>query len=59
MLRTRYRTDAFQQTYFVIDRFEDVLSLVRANDFALLCSELEGLADLDPGVAEAQELLAA
>ena len=59
VLRTRYRTDAFQPTYFVIDRFEDVLSLVRANDFALLCRELEGLADLDPGVAEAQELLAA
>ncbi len=59
VLRTRYRTDAFQPTYFVIDRFEDVLSLVRANDFASLCRELEGLADLDPAVAEVQELLAA
>ena len=59
VLRTRYRTDAFQPTYFVINRFEDVLSLVRENDFGALCHELEGLRDLDPSMAEAQELLAA
>jgi phenylalanine-4-hydroxylase len=59
VLRTRYRTDAFQQTYFVINRFEDVLSLVRQNDFAGLCSELEDLSDIDPWVVEGDELLAA
>jgi phenylalanine-4-hydroxylase len=59
VLRTRYRTDAFQPTYFVINRFEDVLSLVRENDFDSLCRELEGFADLDPAVAQAEELLAA
>lgn len=59
VLRTRYRTDAFQQTYFVINRFEDVLNLVRKNDFESLCSELAGLPDVDPWVVEGGELLAA
>lgn len=59
VLRTRYRTDAFQQTYFVINRFEDALSLVRENDFAVLCRELDGLPDIDPWVVEGDELLAA
>ena len=52
MLRTRYRTDAFQQSYFVIDRFEDALKLLRENDFAAVCSELDGLPDVDPGLRE-------
>jgi phenylalanine-4-hydroxylase len=59
VLRTRYRTDAFQQSYFVIDRFEDALNLLRENDFAALCSDLSDLPDIDPSVAEADELLAA
>ena len=48
VMRTRYRTDAFQEAYFVIDRFEDVLKLVRRNDFAGLCDALEGLPDVEP-----------
>ena len=59
MLRTRYRTDTFQQSYFVIDRFEDVLRLVQRNDFASLYDELDTLPDLDPAVADANERLAA
>jgi phenylalanine-4-hydroxylase len=59
VLRTRYRSDAFQQSYFVINRFEDALSLIRENDFATLCNELDGLPDIDPWVVEADELLAA
>ena len=59
VLRTRYRTDAFQQSYFVIDRFEDALGLIRENDFAALCAELDGLPDIDPRVADQSELLAA
>jgi phenylalanine-4-hydroxylase len=59
VLRTRYRSDAFQQSYFVINRFEDALSLIRENDFASLCQELDGLPDVDPWVVEADELLAA
>ena len=42
VLRTRYRTDAFQQTYFVIDRFEDALKLLRENDFAAVCASWTG-----------------
>lgn len=48
VLRTRYVTDSFQQSYFVIDRFEDVLDLVTRNDFAALYDELGALEDLDP-----------
>jgi phenylalanine-4-hydroxylase len=59
VLRTRYRTDAFQQSYFVIEQFEDALKLVRQNDFAALCAELDGLPDIDPWVATENELLAA
>jgi phenylalanine-4-hydroxylase len=59
VLRTRYRTDAFQQTYFVIDRFEDALKLVRENDFKTLCAELDGLPDIDPSTVEPDERLAA
>lgn len=59
VLRTRYRTDTFQQSYFVIDRFEDALHLLRENDLASLCAELDGLPDIDPWVADDEELLAA
>jgi phenylalanine-4-hydroxylase len=59
VLRTRYRTDTFQRSYFVINRFEDALNLIRENDFAELCAELKGLPDIDPSVAHQEELLAA
>jgi phenylalanine-4-hydroxylase len=59
VLRTRYRTDAFQQTYFVIDRFEDALKLVRQNDFKTLCAELDGVPDIEPSTVEPDERLAA
>ena len=59
VLRTRYRTDSFQQGYFVIDRFEDVLGLVRDNDLAALYDAMEGLVDLEPGGTEAGERMAA
>jgi phenylalanine-4-hydroxylase len=49
VLRTRYRTDSFQQAYFVIERFEDVLELVLRNDLPALYERLATLEDLDPG----------
>jgi phenylalanine-4-hydroxylase len=58
VLRTRYRTDTFQQGYFVIDRFEDVLDLVRRNDLPALWEKLDALPDLDPGEAPARRLAA-
>jgi phenylalanine-4-hydroxylase len=59
IFRTRYRTDAFQRSYFVIDRFQDVLDLVRGNDLPALCAELDVLEDLDPGVIDGDDRLAA
>ena len=60
VLRTNYRTDAFQQNYFVIDRFQDVLDLVVRNDLPALYAELDQWPDMDPGVVDpADRLLAA
>lgn len=59
VLRTRYRGDAFQQCYFVIDRFEDVLRLVQDGDFPALYDELDRLPDLDPARAREGGRLAA
>ncbi|HEX8840115.1 MAG TPA: phenylalanine 4-monooxygenase [Sphingomicrobium sp.] len=59
VLRTRYRPDAFQQSYFVINRLEDLLRLVRQTDFAALCAELSSMPDIEPWVAADEELLAA
>jgi phenylalanine-4-hydroxylase len=47
LMRTRYRIDDFQQTYFVIDSFEDLLRQTIESDFAPLYRELEGTEDLD------------
>ena len=59
VMRTNYRTDAFQQSYFVIDRFQDVLDLVLRNDLPALFAELDRLTDLSPCTADSAELLAA
>ncbi|HEX3367254.1 phenylalanine 4-monooxygenase [Phenylobacterium sp.] len=50
VMRTQYRIDDFQQTYFVIDSFEDLLRQTLETDFAPLYAELDGASDLDPGV---------
>ncbi len=48
VMRTRYRIDDFQQTYFVIDSFEDLLRQTQQTDFAPLYRELDHEPDLDP-----------
>jgi len=48
VMRTRYRIDDYQQTYFVIPSFEDLLQTTLDTDFAPLYAELETLDDLDP-----------
>jgi len=50
IMRTRYRIDAFQETYFVIDGFEQ-LFLATAPDFAPLYRELARLPELAPDAA--------
>lgn len=48
VLRTRYRSDAFQQGYFVIPGFDALLRLLEDNDLAALYAELDGQPDLNP-----------
>ncbi|MCI4591303.1 phenylalanine 4-monooxygenase [Sphingobium sp. BYY-5] len=47
LMRTRYKIDDFQQSYFVIDSFEHLLAQTTGIDFAPLYRELARLADLD------------
>jgi phenylalanine-4-hydroxylase len=51
VLRTRYRSDAFQQSYFVADSLEELLAEVLSGDLAGLYRELDGMPDLDPADA--------
>jgi phenylalanine-4-hydroxylase len=46
VMRTPYRIDDFQQSYFVIDSFEDLLKQTVESDFAPLYGELAALPDL-------------
>ena len=48
VMRTRYRIDDFQQVYFVLDSFEDLLRQTIETDFAPLYARLAGLPDLAP-----------
>ena len=48
VMRTNYRIDDFQESYFVLDRLDDLLQLAQI-DFAPLYNRLAGQADLQPG----------
>ena len=48
VMRTRYRIDDYQQSYFVIDNFDQLLHQTRDADFTPLYRELETLPDLAP-----------
>ncbi len=50
VMRTRYRIDAFQSAYFVIDSFEDLLKQTLETDFAPLYRDLDDDPDIEPGV---------
>jgi phenylalanine-4-hydroxylase len=47
LMRTRYRIDDYQQSYFVIDSFEALLRATVETDFAPLYQELADMPDLD------------
>jgi len=49
LIRTRYRIDDYQQTYFVIDSFADLLDATLRTDLAPLYRELADMAPLEPG----------
>jgi len=48
LMRTQYRIDDYQQSYFVIDSFDDLLRQTVETDFAPLYQRLEGQTDLAP-----------
>ncbi|HEX7854885.1 MAG TPA: phenylalanine 4-monooxygenase [Sphingobium sp.] len=47
LMRTKYRIDDFQQNYFVIDSFEDLLDQTLNTDFGPLYLELEREPDIE------------
>ena len=48
VMRTRYRIDDFQETYFVLRSLDELLELARI-DFAPLYERVKALPDLEPG----------
>lgn len=48
VMRTRYRIDDYQQVYFVIDSFEDLLRQTIETDFAPLYARLAAQPDIAP-----------
>ncbi|HXE29408.1 MAG TPA: phenylalanine 4-monooxygenase [Stellaceae bacterium] len=48
VMRTRYRIDDYQESYFVIDSFEQLFEATQP-DFTPYYAELARLSDLDPG----------
>jgi phenylalanine-4-hydroxylase len=56
VMRTLYRIDDFQETYFVIDGFDQLFAATRP-DFAPLYRELATLPDLEPGAALPEDRL--
>jgi len=47
LMRTRYRIDDYQQAYFVIDSFEDLLRQTQEADFGPLYAELDGQGEIE------------
>jgi phenylalanine-4-hydroxylase len=57
VMRTRYKIDAFQSAYFVIERFEDLLAQTLNTDFAPIYRDLAGAPDIAPGEVAAGDTL--
>jgi phenylalanine-4-hydroxylase len=55
VMRTEYRIDDFQLSYFVIDSFEQLFKAAYGTDFAPLYERLRLLAPIAPGVLLASE----
>jgi phenylalanine-4-hydroxylase len=55
VMRTDFRIDDFQQSYFVIDSFEDLLEQTLNTDFAPLYAELSGCSDIAPDTVLASD----
>ena len=48
VMRTRYRIDDFQETYFVLDKLDDLLHLAEI-DFAPLYEQAKSMPEIEPG----------
>ena len=48
VLRTRYRSDALQHCYFIVDSFEDLLGHIAGADLTRLYEEVASLEEFDP-----------
>jgi phenylalanine-4-hydroxylase len=58
VLRSPYRSDAFQARYFVVDNFQDVIDLVSRTELAPLYAALENRPeDVAPGLRKADTAL--
>jgi len=57
VMRTRYRIDDYQQSYFVIDSFEELRHQTADADFAPLYHRLEKLDDIGPDAILAEDVL--
>jgi phenylalanine-4-hydroxylase len=56
VMRTRYRIDDFQETYFVIRDLDELLELARV-DFLPLYERIRGLPDFKPGEVQPGDLV--
>jgi phenylalanine-4-hydroxylase len=57
LMRTPYRIDDYQQAYFVIDSFDDLLRQTLDTDFAPLYAELETQADIELDTIAPQDVV--
>jgi phenylalanine-4-hydroxylase len=54
-MRTRYNIDSYQQTYFVIDSFQQLFDMT-APDFTPLYAQLKNLPELAPGAVDDKDV---
>ncbi|WP_129793111.1 phenylalanine 4-monooxygenase [Sphingosinicella sp. CPCC 101087] len=59
VLRTAYRSDAFQKSYFVIDGLPGLLKVTEGRDFEALYRAAEADADIDPATVSPADRLVA
>jgi phenylalanine-4-hydroxylase len=57
VMRTRYRIDDYQRSYFVIDSFEDLLRQTVQTDFAPLYARLAEQSDIPPDAVLASDAI--
>jgi phenylalanine-4-hydroxylase len=57
VMRTKYRIDDFQQSYFVIDSFEDLLSRTLNTDFAPVYQEIADEPEIAPDAVLATDVV--